>query len=149
MLGCLDKFWTNMLRQMSSCPALPRELCPDSLVSESPWRGHLACLADPSINLCLTYFQQLTNCLKFDTFSSPLCFQQLPTVKFCNSFLLMTLQQYPGVCTPLPVRNLKFYFNSAPPLCGLCDLCVKKACSAARRNNSEPWRVVTGEERNP
>src|SRR5262249_44513898 len=29
-----------------------------------------------------------------------LCFQQLPTVKFCNSFVLITMQNAPGVYTP-------------------------------------------------
>ena len=74
-------------------------------------------LPDPSILLCLTYFQQLncptrivhpersegslsrssnfqqlTNFLRFDKLSEPLCFQSLPTVKFCNSFVLITIR---------------------------------------------------------
>src|SRR5579859_547047 len=56
-------------------------------------------------------FQRLTNCLRFDTLSLPFCFQQLPTVKFCNSFLLITIQNAQGGGSPLPVRNLKFYFK--------------------------------------
>ena len=42
--------------------------------------------------LCPPNFQQPTNCLKSDTLSLPLYFQQLPTVKFCNSFVLITIQ---------------------------------------------------------
>lgn len=38
------------------------------------------------------YFQSLTNCLKIDTLSLPLCFQQVPTVKFCNPFALITIR---------------------------------------------------------
>src|SRR5579859_770364 len=42
-----------------------------------------------------------------------LCFQQLPTVKFCNSFLLITIQIARGwVGMPLSVLGLKFYFMS-------------------------------------
>ena len=59
-------------------------------------------------------FQQLTNCLKFDTLSEPLYFQSLPTVKFCNPFVLITIRIARGGSTPLPARHLKFYFNSQP-----------------------------------
>jgi hypothetical protein len=45
-------------------------------------------------------FQQLTNCLKFDTLSLPFYFQLLPTVKFCNSFVLITIQIARGVGSP-------------------------------------------------
>jgi hypothetical protein len=41
-----------------------------------------------------------TNCLKSDTPCSPFCFQQLPTVKFCNSFLLITIRIARGGSTP-------------------------------------------------
>jgi|SRR5579859_1214144 len=57
-------------------------------------------LPDPSLPFCLTCFQQLTNCLRFDTLSSAFYFQQLPTVKFCNSFLLITIRIAPGGYTP-------------------------------------------------
>lgn len=38
------------------------------------------------------YFQQLTNCPRFDTLLRALCFQQLPTVKFRKPFVLITIQ---------------------------------------------------------
>ena len=59
-------------------------------------------------------FQRLTNCLKFATFSEPFCFQSLPIVNFCNSFVFKMLQQYPGVHTRLPVRDLSFTLSPYP-----------------------------------
>src|SRR5919108_777952 len=64
-----------------------------------------------SIPFCPTYFQQLTNCLKFDTLSLPFYFQQLPTVKFCNSLLLITIRNAREWVYSLPVADLKFYFR--------------------------------------
>ena len=43
------------------------------------------------------------------------CFQSLTHCPICNSFVLITLQQYPGVCTPPLACDLKFYFKS--PCC--------------------------------
>jgi hypothetical protein len=65
-------------------------------------------LPDPSRPFCLTsHFQRLTNCLRFDTLSEPLYFQPLPTIKFCNSFLLITIRiaggGYRG--SPLPLAS--------------------------------------------
>ena len=47
---------------------------------------------DPSSTLPVLSFQSLTNCLKFATLLRALCFQQLPTVKFSKSFVLITIQ---------------------------------------------------------
>src|SRR5579859_7347239 len=38
-------------------------------------------------------------------------FQQLTTVKFCNSFILITIQIARGGGSPLPVQRLKFYLK--------------------------------------
>jgi len=64
-------------------------------------------------SLCLfsINYQRLTRCLKFATLSEPVYFQSLPTVKFCNSFLLITMQQW-GVWGGQPLHDLKYYFNS-------------------------------------
>jgi|SRR5579859_1686923 len=44
----------------------------------------------------------------------PLCFQQLPTIKFSNSFLLTTIQNGGGVWVPpLPLRTSAFLSTSA------------------------------------
>ena len=52
-------------------------------------------------------------------FATVYSFQQLTTIKFCNSSVLITIQNARGGY-PLPVLNLKFYFNpqssrSLPP----------------------------------
>ena len=39
------------------------------------------------------------------------CFQSLTHCPISKPFILITLQQYPGVCTPLPVPHVKFYLN--------------------------------------
>src|SRR5690348_7099474 len=47
-------------------------------------------------------FQSLTNCPRLATLSETLYFQSLPTIKFCNSFLLITIQIARGVDSPPP-----------------------------------------------
>ena len=42
-----------------------------------------------------------------------LSFHQLTTIKFSNHFVLITIRIARGRGTPLPVRDLKLYFNSA------------------------------------
>ena len=41
-----------------------------------------------------------------------LYFQSLTAIKFCNSFLLITIQNAPGVCTPSTLPTFKYYLNS-------------------------------------
>jgi hypothetical protein len=65
-------------------------------------------------SLCLTDFQQLTNCLRFDTLSEPLSFQQLPTVKFCNSFLLITIRNARGGYRGRPRRTSSLTLTPLP-----------------------------------
>ena len=43
-----------------------------------------------------TNFQQLTNCLKFATHSEPASYQRVTNCPICKSFVLITIQQYPG-----------------------------------------------------
>src|SRR5579859_7672059 len=84
-------------------------------------------------SLC-TSFQSLTNCLKFATLSEPLCFLSLPTVKFCNSFLLITIQNarggLPTICQAVGEGCVPFR-RAAP-------------CGAAFEETgwSWPWRRV-------
>ena len=78
-------------------------------------------------------FQQLTNCLKFATLSEPLSSQSLPTVKFCNSFLLITIQIARGGYSPLPARHLKFCFNS------LSGRGVRNSLELSETVNSKLW----------
>lgn len=68
-----------------------------------------------SFRFRFTYFQSLTNCLKFATLSEPLYFQRLPTVKFYNSFVLITIQNAGGgYGGPLRITSS---FTLTPPLC--------------------------------
>jgi hypothetical protein len=62
--------------------------------------------------LSFTYFQPLTNCPRLATPSVPLSFQQVTTINFCNSFLLITIQIAPGWVYPPAAIGLKFYFKS-------------------------------------
>lgn len=78
-----------------------------------------ACLefrtADPDSLLgCISYCRQLTNCPRFDTLLRALRFQQLPTVKFCNSFVLITIQ-IAGVYTHQQRRGLEKKKPGAKP----------------------------------
>src|SRR5690242_10873411 len=54
-----------------------------------------------SSTLPLLSFQSLANCLKSATLLRALCFQQLPTIKFCKPFVLITIQIAGGVPTRL------------------------------------------------
>jgi hypothetical protein len=60
-----------------------------------------------------TNFQQLTNSPDNSLPVGSLCFHILTHCPICNSFVLISLQQYRGVRTPLPCIVLKFYFNSS------------------------------------
>src|SRR5690242_16452636 len=60
------------------------------------WPGRsLSAIADPATRS--TSFQLLANGLKFSKHLRPLCFQQLPTVKFSKSFVLITIRIAGGV----------------------------------------------------
>jgi hypothetical protein len=62
--------------------------------------------------LSFTYFQPLTDCPRLATLSAPLSFQQVTTIKFCNSFLLITIQIAPGWVYPPAAIGLKFHLKS-------------------------------------
>jgi|SRR5579859_119473 len=71
------------------------------------------------ISFCPAYFQSLsprsergTNCPRLPTLSVPFSFQQLTTIKFCNSFLLIMIRIARGVVYPLRAAALKFHFKS-------------------------------------
>jgi hypothetical protein len=60
------------------------------------------------VSLCPTIFQSLTNCPRLATLSVLLSFQRVTTIKFCNSFLLITIQNARGwVGTPLSAKSAK------------------------------------------
>ena len=71
---------------------------PDPLVC------HLA--SYPSSPATFLSFQSLTNRPRFATLSEPLSFQPITTVKFCNLFVLITIQQRRGREDPLPFPPL-------------------------------------------
>src|SRR5215472_10355155 len=70
-------------------------------------------------SLCLTDFQQLTNCPPRANHLASLCFQSLPNCPICKSFVL-TFIQHAGVCVPpvtflaLFLANLHLYFQQLP-----------------------------------
>ena len=57
-------------------------------------------------------FQQLTHCFRPSPHGGSLCFHEVTHCPICKPFLLIMLQQYPGVCIPPTRRGLKFYFKS-------------------------------------
>ena len=61
-----------------------------------------------------SHFQSLTNCLKSDTLLHALSFQQLPTIKFCNSFLLITIQNARGGYSPRLGRSKSITLTEHP-----------------------------------
>jgi uncharacterized protein len=67
--------------------------------------------SEGSLYLSSINFQQLARCLKFATLSEPLSFQSLPTIKFCNPFVLITIRNGEGVRTPSHAL-LKHYLRS-------------------------------------
>ena len=72
------------------------------------------------------YFQSLlprasrgTNCSKFSPLAASLCFQRLTHCPICKPFALITLQQYPGVCTPqaMPTSSITLIRCLPPTSC--------------------------------
>ena len=61
----------------------------------------------------LASFQQLTNCSRFLPSHNSLCFHALTNYPICNPFVLITLQQYPGVGGIMP--SFRHYFSSQVP----------------------------------
>src|ERR671924_474827 len=84
--------------------------------SRHPSRHTLAC-SRPLPSFRLTNYHQLTNCLKFATLLEPLSFQSVPTVKFCNSFLLITIQIAGGRYAPLPIWPSQFLLSEGSGIC--------------------------------
>lgn len=72
-------------------------------------------------------------------------FQRLTHCPICKLFLLMTLQQYPGVCTPLASGSLRFNLDSLPR-CSKSLLTAHSVISVLRKHrcpHSSPfsWRT--------
>lgn len=90
-------------------------------------------------------FQPLTNCLKSDTHSEPLYFQQVPTVKFSKSCALITIRIARGWVYPSPCADLKSYFNSLPSTpasaeraCEDSAPCLLRSTANDERSTSSP-----------